>query len=265
MKLRHMQRMVSRVWWGVWSSQPNRRDHGSKKQKKKIYYSAIEQVGFIRDTSQEGLGKVFGSRSHMTTMGAGEVIYVTPRAGGHFSKGDRFAVLRIIGTISHPYHQEDEIIAGIQHLIVGLVDVMDVRPDLVICKVLKAYKEIESGDILVSYEQKSPEIERLEPLSGFEAVIIGVDQEEKSSILWDYMVVFIDKGRKDGVKAGQSYSVYVQEKKVLDSGEEEHTVIIPPRDIGSIIVLNVEEKTSAVLITSSLKAISIGEKIHTPQ
>ncbi|MBU3981646.1 MAG: hypothetical protein KKG97_10060, partial [Proteobacteria bacterium] len=87
--------------------------------------------------------------------------------------------------------------------------------------------------------------------------------EEHASIIGDNTVAFIDKGNMDGVRPGQGYSIFYQEKKQLDPGTK-GDVYLTPVNFGTLLVLHAEETTSTVLITSSEKSIYPGADIHFP-
>jgi hypothetical protein len=76
-------------------------------------------------------------------------------------------------------------------------------------------------------------------------------------------VLFIDKGRENGVEAGQVYSTYYQEKEFLDPAGKE-VLLLAPVDFGQILVLRAEETTATALITKADKAIQPWDKIHAP-
>jgi len=76
-------------------------------------------------------------------------------------------------------------------------------------------------------------------------------------------VVFMDKGRQEGVKVGQSYSIYYQEEEYPDPKEKE-SILLSPVDFGKILVLRTEETTATALVTMAQKAIEPGATIRTP-
>ncbi|MDP3282956.1 MAG: hypothetical protein Q8M56_00815, partial [Desulfobacterales bacterium] len=88
-----------------------------------------------------------------------------------------------------------------------------------------------------------------------------IASEEKRAIIGDNTVAFIDKGETDGVKPGQFYSIFYQEKKNISPDIKEATHL-DPVDFGKVFVLYTEQTTSSVLITNSDKSITIGAKIR---
>ena len=109
------------------------------------------------------------------------------------------------------------------------------------------------------YTPKSSQIPVIESVKGIEGTIIASD--EKRAIIGDNTVAFIDKGEADGVKPGQFYSIFYQEKKNISPDAKEETYLYPV-DFGKVFVLYTEQTTSSVLVTKSDKSINIGAKIR---
>ena len=78
-----------------------------------------------------------------------------------------------------------------------------------IAKVLKAYRAIHVGDLLMPYKSHKTEIPVTDSPPGMEGQIIA--GEDHTQMMGDHFVVFIDKGQDDNIMAGQVYSIYYQE------------------------------------------------------
>ena len=79
--------------------------------------------------------------------------------------------------------------------------------------------------------------------------------EERVEYFGEDFVAFIDKGSRDGVKVGQFYVIYYQDKERIkkSSGLFSRSKKTPltPVDFAKILVLHTEEETSTVLVTQS--------------
>lgn len=128
-------------------------------------------------------------------------------------------------------------------------------------RVVQSFRSIEINDLLIPYVKRSPKIMLTESKKELKSKIIV--SEEHASIIGDNTVAFIDKGNKDGVMPGQTYTIFYQEKKRLDP-ETRGDVYLTLVDFGTLIVLHAEETTSTVLITSAEKSIYPGADIHLP-
>jgi hypothetical protein len=101
--------------------------------------------------------------------------------------------------------------------------------------------------------QQSPE--------GLEGHII--ESEEHQSMFGESAIAFIDKGAQEGVRPGQLYWIYKQEKFRVNPKEKYETTLTPVL-LGELLVLHTEKTTATVMITNSLMAIEPGTRIITP-
>ena len=110
-------------------------------------------------------------------------------------------------------------------------------------------------------EMKNPKIALTQSKNGLNGKIIVAEEHDKN--MGDHTVAFINKGDQDGVKIGQSYSIYYQEKGELNK-KSDREILLTPNILGSLLVLHTEPTTSTVLITRSDRSIDPGAKIFSP-
>ena len=221
-------------------------------------YPAINSVGFIRKKPVSPSGAIFKVKEDKVMISHRDLVYVRPIGKKAFEPGDRFIVFRTF----KPLKDEDaNTLIGVQHYILGVVEITQVEPKFSPARVLQSFRHIELNDLLMPYKPRSPKITLTESKEGLKGKIIAA--EEHQEIFAD-TVVFIDKGSKDGVKVGQSYSIYYQEKARIDPKTEEH-IMLPPVDYAKIIILRTEETTATALITKAEKAVHPGAKFHAKQ
>ena len=230
---------------------------GQPVQSRYYYYSAINTVGFIREKPVSHVGSIFKVKEDKVMISVGDSVYIRPSGNVTFKQGDHFTVLR---TLSPDEEKDTKETIGIQHYLLGVVEVTDVEPEFAIASVLQSFRHIEINDLLIPHEPRSPKIMLTESKEGLNGKIIVA--EEHQEMIAD-TVVFIDKGRKDGIEVGQSYSIYYQDKGYLDPKGEE-SIMLSPVDIGKILVLRTEETTATAIVTYAAKAIDPGAPIRTP-
>ena len=76
-------------------------------------------------------------------------------------------------------------------------------------------------------------------------------------------IAFIDKGEQEGVRPGQLYWIFKQEKFRINPKEKYETTLTQVL-LGELLVLRTEKTTATVMITDSRTAIEPGTKIITP-
>lgn len=225
-------------------------------------YPTIDGVGFIRDNPVTPLATIFKVRGEAKVMiSTGDMVYVRPEPAGEgqLAKGKRFTVFRTLKRVTDP---ETGAFIGVPHSILGVVEITKVQPRYCICKVIKSFRPIEVNDHLMPYEKRDEKIPLMPSKEGLEGRVIMSEAHNKK-IMAHQTVLFIDRGRRDGVEVGQVYSTYYQEKEFLDPAGKE-VLLLAPVDFGQILVLRAEETTATALITKADKAIQPWDKIHAP-
>jgi hypothetical protein len=221
-------------------------------------YPAINSVGFIRKKPVSPSGTIFKVKEDKVMISQRDLVYVRPLENTTFKPGDRFTVFR---TFEPLRDKETKALIGVQHYVLGVVEIAEVEPRFSTATVLQSFRSIEVNDLVMPHEPRSPKITLTESKEGLKGKIIGA--EELQDMFAD-TVVFVDKGRKDGVQVGQSYSIYYQEKERIDPKTEED-IMLPPVNYGKIVILRTEETTATALITRAEKAVHPGAKIHARQ
>ena len=219
------------------------------------FYPSINSVGFIRKAAVTASGTIFKVKEDKVMISQRDLVYVRPVGEMTFKPGDRFTVLRTL----EPLRDKDtEAIIGIQHYILGVVEIAEVEPKFCIAMVVKSFRHIEVNDLLIPYEPLSPKITLTGSKEGLKGSIIAA--EEHQGMFAD-TIVFIDKGCENGVEVGQSYAIYYQEQEYLDPKTNE-SILLSPVDFGKILILRTEATTATALVTKAEKAIHPGATIR---
>ncbi len=225
-----------------------------------IYYNypAIDSIGFVRKKPVTPNGSIFNVKNDKVLISVGDLVYIKPESNSNFTPGTKYTVYR---TLDPLIDKETEELIGYQHYLTGIVEIKKTEPLYVIAEVIKSFKEIGINDLLMPYIPKSSHIPVIESVKGIEGTLIA--SEEKRELIGDNMVAYIDKGEADGVKPGQFYSIFYQEKKKISPDIKEKTYL-DPVDIGKVFVLSTEQTTSSVHVAKSDKNINVGTKIRSP-
>mgnify|MGYP003563239544 CR=1 FL=1 len=224
-------------------------------------YSSIDSVGFIRKPPVASLGTIFEVQGRKTLISEGDIVYIRPddmSDSGRLIPGSRHTVFRYMQPTDDRRSTET---IGTQHYILGIVEVTKKEVDMVIAKVLKSFRTIRVDDHLMLFNPRHSNIELKPSTPGIDGRIIT--SEEHATLIGDYMLAFIDKGRADNIDVGQQYSIYNVQKTVLENNQISEKTL-PPVDFATFIVLHTEQTTSTVIITSAAKHIAPGERFRTP-
>jgi len=171
--------------------------------------------GFLTEYQPLPLGKLLGlvtpltieEVSAHTTAQLFSKIAVTPPAGGKYQVGDTLLVVEPLREISG---------YGDVMLPTGLVRIIDVSRPEALGEVIAAYGSLQSGNLVLPAEAFSdPGNVRAVPISdGITGKVLG--QRELQPLTGPQDVIFIDRGRKDGVALGDIFELRQRPRERVD-------------------------------------------------
>ncbi len=230
----------------------------------------IDQVGFIKEKPVTPNGIILKAKADRMLISTGDSVYVK-------QTGD---LPIIAGSLYTIYSTDDKPVTdkktgkyvGILHNLKGVIEINEIikrDPVIASAKIVKSHDSIKIDDLLLPYKRKPSRITLTESKKDLEGKFLVAEYQRQ--LLGEKIIAFINKGEKDGVKPGQKYSIFEQEtltkgkkKKWFSKNEVDKGEKLMPIDFGSIIVLQTEEATATVLITSSSKSVHPGTRIRTP-
>ena len=221
-------------------------------------YSAIDRVGFIKNKALTPEGFIFKVKEDKKIISTDDIVYISQNKNNSLTPGGRYTVYRTFDPI---YDETTGKYIGIQHFLLGIVEITNTAPRFAIAKVIRSFSNIRVNDKLMPYKKRSINIVQQKSKEGLLGKIII--SEKHNVLIGDKTTVFINKGEDDGVEPGQYYSIFYQDKSSI--GEASRNKI--PLDaviFGKFIVLHTEKTTSTVYITATNRQISPGSRICTP-
>ena len=221
-------------------------------------YPAIDRVGFIKDKALIPEGFIFKVKEDKKLISSGDIVYISQKESNSLTPGGRYTVYR---TLEPTYDQTTGKFIGIQHYLLGIVEITNTAPRFAIAKVIKSFSNIKVNDKLMPYKRRSISIVQQKSREGLLGKIIVA--EEHNLLIGDRTTAFIDKGEDDGVKPGQYYSIFYQDKSSIGS-ESRKKFPLDAVIFGKFIVLHTEKTTSTVYILSTNRQVTPGSRICTP-
>jgi hypothetical protein len=222
-------------------------------------FSRIDRVGFIRDPAVVPSGRIFKVLGIHKMITAGDTVYISREDGLALSPGQRYTIYRTLGEVHHTVTDQ---YLGVQHYILGTVEITQLEPEYVVGRVIKAFGRIQKDDLLMPYERQPEKIAKVTPPPGIVGEVIMA--EEHNQLLGDNVVAFINRGANDGVKTGQIFDIYFQDEADIYPQQAEKT-LLKPVVFGQLVVLRTEATTATVYITQAKQAIHPGTKFSSPE
>jgi hypothetical protein len=230
--------------------------------KPEVYYhfSRMDMVGFIRKPAVEANGLIFKVIDGKQLISTGDIVYVRHPlldTVKDLSPGSRWTIYRAQKPTENP-RSEQEI--GTQHYLLGILEITQNETHYALAKVIRSFRHIEIGDLLMPYKPRIVDIAVVDSTAGINGKFIG--SEDHTELIGEQVIAFIDKGEEDNIRIGQIYNICYQDTAPVGQGGE--TIALKPVDIGSIFVLHTEKTTSTVLVTDAQRKITAMNLIRTP-
>jgi len=224
-------------------------DLSSQNLRDRVYAS-----GFITAEPVPSWGKIVGTKNQAFNLSAGEIIFIKLDSGKTVKPGDRFAIGHVVKEIFLPGAKKK---MGDLVAVPGEIMVVSAKEDLVTAKIEKSHSIFFVGDLILSPLPAPPAAIPIRSLKNLEGSILLSFEDSKN--ITEKEIVFIDRGRKDGLIPGDLFSIYQTgffAQEILKTKEQ-----LPKFKVGELVVVSVQEETSSALVTKSSQEIHVGDKI----
>ncbi|HBG93364.1 MAG: hypothetical protein A2X54_07535 [Nitrospirae bacterium GWF2_44_13] len=209
--------------------------------------SLIVSSGYITDFIKKkmitGVGRISGSPSGRSLFGESDYVYI--KTDTPANTGAKFYVMRTTTLIRHP---KTKLKLGYHIAVPGVLEVVEMENGETKAKITKSYGDIRAGDMLEPFYEVEPVIEEESPrkpdVSGF-----VIASHYMKLISGSYDILFIDKGRNDGLELGD-----ILKTTTVDKYNKSRTS-------GIIQVINLKPTTATAIVKRSESAVNVGDEI----
>jgi len=221
------------------------------------HYAKIDTLPFVRSNEIESLGKIFAKRDlDAVLIDEGEEVYIQPEEGKKLILGNKY----MIYTTLAPLKNKAGDVIGIPHRVNGIVEIVKIEKNHVVAKVVKSYWEFKEGNKIAPYKKRSPDIVYTATPKGIAGdIIMGAFDDVMFA---QNQIVFLDKGKNQNIKIGQTYNIYRDLTVPPASKGEDSTT--SPIDFGKLFILDSGEDASSAIILHSEKDIDPWGKFRSP-
>jgi hypothetical protein len=212
--------------------------------KEGFYLNTFVTTNIVQDL---GYIQAFKKESEMAHIQ--DVIYIKFDDGAKVKPGDFFSVYTAMGKSS--YQSSDR--AGYKYAITGQLQTIGKKDNLWECKVIETTGIIQRNDRLTVY---TPKINRIEKTFNSRSIEAIVSDSYRESLTGNSFgdVVYLDRGRADGVEIGNVFEVF----SFIDRGTEKRITADPTYKIGEITIISITDNFSTGLISRSTNEIAQG-------
>lgn len=197
--------------------------------------------GYI-SSSLEYKGTVIGSPTGRSVLNKDDFAYI--KTLNPANTGDKFYILRSAGKVFHP---ETGDFMGYLIEVMGIAEVVEKRTDIVKARITESFQEVAVGDLLDNFYEIEPAFETdNSKSSNIAGYIVATRQRRTANGQMD--IVYIDKGSKDGLAAGDVLRTILANKFSIETNSV-------------IQVINTREFTATAIIRKSEKEVVPKDKI----
>ena len=201
-------------------------------------------------------GRIVGSKDMKMILGPGDKIYIRTEKGPLAARKE-YAVLRDIKKVYHPTTGK-----YLGHLVqvIGMIETLGMEEKKAVATITRSSDYIERGDLIVSAESLSVATERSSErhLSSLQGTIVGTKENHFNNGQMD--IVYIDKGRKDEIAAGDYFKITHRGVQSRFQSEES----LPQEEAGGLLILFTQDQTATAQIVESSEPILAGDSIFYP-
>ncbi|RLA63000.1 MAG: hypothetical protein DRQ88_10860 [Epsilonproteobacteria bacterium] len=204
---------------------------------------------FITTNIVEDLGKIKAIQGDRTFIHRWDKIYLEFDETVKPKPGEKFSIYSRDGKRSHPVSDRE----GFRYTILGQVEVLKRISDVWECLVLEVTDLVRRDDRVTVYTPKIEKVTQTFTNRKIEAAIIDAYDETVGGLSFGN-VVYLDRGRADGVEMGTVFEIF----SFKDAGTGRKISPDPTYKIGELTVITLTENFSTALITLSSLEISLG-------
>ncbi len=196
--------------------------------------------GYIAD-SVRSIGKIIDSPTGRTLLGKDDYAFI--KTVNPVKKGDKFYITRSVEEVTHPKSGDK---LGYLIEILGIAEVVNQDNDDPKVIITDSYVDIPAGSLLDNFYEIEPplaiETPRMPDVNGY---IVAARQLHIINGTWD--IVYIDKGRRDGLEVRDLLATTLQSKyKIMN---------------GLIQIINLKESTSTAIIKNCNNTVTKGDRV----
>ncbi len=204
---------------------------------------------FVTSNIVQDLGKIGAKGDENIFINRFDKIYVDFDASVKVKPGDLYSIYVPGGPISHPVSDR----GGYKYTIGAQIKTLKKINNRWECLVEMVSGLVQRGDRVTVYTPKIGKIIKTFNKRNIEAAVIGAYQESGGGVSMGD-VVYLDRGRADGVEMGTVFELY----SFMDKGTEKRITADPTYKIGEATIISLTDNFGTALITNSREAIPYG-------
>ena len=208
---------------------------------------------FITTNIIQDLGFIDASQNETVFLHRFDRIYVNFNSGTKVKPGDLFSIYLPEGEVENDVSER----TGRRYSIGAQIKALKKVNNLWECEVTEVSGQVRRDDRVTTYTPRINKIIKTFSQRNIEAAIIDSYKKSQSTSFGD--VVYLDRGRSDGVEMGNVFQVYSFHDQVTGK----RITPDPTYKVGELTVITLTDNFATALVTQSKKTLSVGDLAFT--
>jgi hypothetical protein len=233
-------------------------------------------VFIANDDDLNVFGEMKKARQRASILSERDTVYLDVEDPDAFDCGDMVQLFKRDRTYENRYYKVKKLDEGNLYKVVADVQIVHKYKKMLVGTIRTSYEEVERSTNNLAHGQDvrtyvgpmrpvSVELEVAPPKGDLEGTIVSKSTSEKDSLdVGD--TVFIDRGRNDGVRVGNTFYVFEQADELRDQSEppaleEKEDENLPYSVIGRIVIVRVDDTIATAVITDASTVMHVGHHV----
>jgi hypothetical protein len=231
-------------------------------EKGKPNWFSMRQLAFVDRQNLAFAGTIVGSTDEKRLLSDGDNIYIDYPKGQPPKVGKKYSVYAETKSVKHPNTGAN---VGSYVTIIGEIEIRSVKQGKrARALVTDTIEPLERGHRVGPVERTFKNLEPRANETDLQATVVG--QFSRDALIGARQVIFLDKGKRDGLRNGNTLFVVRRGDALPEMGGKPHNAgqndeDYPARAIGEIMIAQAGEHTSVGLVTISVREIEIGDMV----
>jgi hypothetical protein len=215
---------------------------------------------FVTPRELEESGTITAAFEDKLLLSIDDRAYAKFASAAPVKRGETYVLYRTERPVRHPETGE---LFGYQSVILGAGKVVAVDDKAVTLQIAQAFEPIERGALLAPFTQKFVKQVQRRPNQHDVTGVIVATQQQLISEIGEHHMVFLDKGRQDGVEDGNVFTVIRSgDPYGQDANAPLRDPSLPKEDVGTLVIVDAQQTSSSALVVKSLRELYVGDRVE---
>ncbi len=222
---------------------------------------AVLRNSFVTQEQLDASGTVVAAFEEKMILTTGDRIYAKFKDPAAVKVGDKFSIYRTEGRLEHPVTNRS---VGWKTVILASARVTAVEPGKAASLVITYVNDgVERGDLVApGTEQVRRPLFTRPNRSSLDGYVIGVQPSIVTGAA-EFNVVYLDKGKADGVDVGNTFEVVRSGDPYLEPIDRPlNNPSLPREVVGHLVVFDAQDRASSAYVRRSITEVLVGDHVE---